>query len=244
MAIALAGLTLFPQNFLRSMGFGGIAAVLVAMVAALTVLPALLAVLGHRIDALSVRPLVRRLTPWRRAQGSGPGAWYRIARSVMRRPVLYAAGIVVVLLLLGTPFLRASFGGIDTRVLPEGTPSRVVSEALESDFGGAADPAVQVAVTLAGAVDDPQQQTELAAYVEQIREITGVVRAEVTGAAGDTARVSVFLSEEPISEGSRLVVDHLRALVTPEEVQVLVGGESAVLVDLLDSIGRRCRGWR
>ena len=236
-AIALAGLTLFPQNFLRSMGLGGIAAVLVAMIAALTVLPALLAVLGHRIDALSVRPLLRRLAPWRRGDGSGPGAWYRIARSVMRRPVLYAAGIVVVLLLLGTPFLRASFGGIDVRVLPEGTPSRVVSEALEDDFGGSVDPAAQVAVTMDGPVDDPQQQVALTSYVDQIREITGIESAEVTGAAGDTARLSVFLTDDPISAAAQLAVTDLRAVPAPAGAQVFVGGESAELVDLLDTIG-------
>ena len=60
-AVALAGLLIFPQVFLRSMGFGGMAAVLVAMVAALTLLPALLGMLGPRVDALSVRPLFRRL---------------------------------------------------------------------------------------------------------------------------------------------------------------------------------------
>ena len=236
-AIALAGLTLFPQNFLRSMGLGGVAAVLVAMTAALTVLPAMLAVLGHRIEALSVRPLLLRLAPWRHPDRSGQGVWYRIARSVMRRPVLYAAGLVVVLLLLGTPFLRASFGGIDARVLPEGTPSRVVSESLESDFGGAPEPAVQIAVTVEGAVDEPQQESALASYVEQIRNVTDVESAQITGSAGDTAGVSVFLSDDAISEGSRQAVINVRALPTPDGARVLVGGESAALVDLLDSIG-------
>lgn len=236
-AIALAGLTLFPQNFLRSMGLGGIAAVLVAMIAALTVLPALLAVLGHRIDALSLRPLLRRLTPWRRAERSGPGGWYRIARSVMRRPVLYAAGIVIVLLLLGTPFLRASFGGIDARALPEGTPSRVVSETLESDFGGAADPAVTLAVTVAGGLDDPAAQDELTAYTTAVEGLAGVESAVIDGAAGSTAGVSVFLSGDPLSASSRDIVAEIRALSPPAGGDVLVGGPTAALVDLLGSIG-------
>ena len=60
-AISLAGLLIFPQVFLRSMGFGGMSAVLIAMVAALTLLPALLAMLGPKVDALSVRPWLRRL---------------------------------------------------------------------------------------------------------------------------------------------------------------------------------------
>ena len=111
------------------MGYGGMAAVLVAMLAALTALPALLAVLGPRINALRV-PLPR----WRRATADGAqpaeGGWARLARSVMRRPVLYLIAVSVVLLALAAPFLRASFGGFDERVLPEGTPSRTVAERL------------------------------------------------------------------------------------------------------------------
>ena len=93
-ALALASLLIFPQVFLRSMGFGGMAAVLVAMLAALTVLPALLAVLGPpdqraaRCRCRGAAPAVRRAT----------AAWARIARSVMRRPVLYAVGVSAVLL--------------------------------------------------------------------------------------------------------------------------------------------------
>ena len=75
-AVSLAGLLLFPQMFLRSMGFGGVAAVLVAMVAALTVLPALLAVLGPRVDALSVAV----------ARGAGHGARRRPAPSTASGP--------------------------------------------------------------------------------------------------------------------------------------------------------------
>ena len=80
------------------MGFGGMAAVLVAMVAALTVLPALLAVLGPRVDALRI-PFLRRRTPVAPPAAEAPhGAWYRLARSVMRRPVAYVAVIVPLLL--------------------------------------------------------------------------------------------------------------------------------------------------
>jgi len=235
-ATSLSGLLLFPQVFLRSMGIGGIAAVLIAMMAALTVLPALLAVLGHRIDALSVRPALRRLVP-RRSVRTGPGAWYRLAKAVMRRPLLYALGIVGVLLLLGSPFLRASFGGVDERVLPEDTPSRVVSETLQSDFGGAADPAVTLAVSVPGAIDDPGPSAAVDAYVAEVGSLRGVERAEPAGSVGSVERVSVFLSGDPMSGASRQVVDDIRGLPAPDGGDVLVGGQTAELVDLLDSIG-------
>src|SRR3954468_15765093 len=89
-AISLAGLLIFPQVFLRSMGFGGMSAVLIAMVAALTLLPALLGMLGPKVDALSVRPWLRRV--FRRSPAvpadESTGFWYRIATGVMRRPAL------------------------------------------------------------------------------------------------------------------------------------------------------------
>src|SRR3954452_21741007 len=98
-AVSLAGLIIFPQVFLRSMGFGGMSAVLIAMLAALTLLPALLGLLGPRVDALSVRPLLRRLGR-RPAQpvAEDQGAWYRIAHIVMRRPLPFAVGITALLI--------------------------------------------------------------------------------------------------------------------------------------------------
>src|SRR5215204_3844295 len=105
-AISVAGLLIFPQVFLRSMGFGGMSAVLIAMLAALTLLPALLAMLGPKVDALSVRPWVRRVFRRQPADTTGDhGAWYRIAHSVMRRPVLYTVVVTAVLVFLALPFL-------------------------------------------------------------------------------------------------------------------------------------------
>ena len=125
-AIALGGLLFFPQMFLRSMGLGGMAVVLVDMLAALTILPALLALLGRRVDALR---LVRRRPP-----APDRGAWFRLAHSVMRRPVLYAVGSAVVLLALGAPFLGIRFGSVDVRSLPPGAEARTVAATLDRDF--------------------------------------------------------------------------------------------------------------
>jgi len=226
-AVALAGLLVFPQVFLRSMGLGGIAAVLVAVVAALTVLPALLSVLGHRVDALPVRRRART----RPYAGVESGAWSRLAHSVMRRPVLYATGVVAVLLALGTPFLGVAFGGIDARALPAGTESRQVAEAVERDFpGGGTSPVVAV---LTGA--DP---AEVARWTATAQALDGVTGATVTGQAGGTARVSLTYAGNAQSDAARDLVDRVRALPAPPGGAVLVGGSTAELDDLLSGLGR------
>ncbi len=155
-AISLSSLLLFPQMFLRSMGLGGMAAVLIAMVGALTVLPALLAVLGPRVDSLR---LVRRRRPKAAHVGASgtsetSGAWARIARAVMRRPLVYVAVIVPGLLLAGSPFLQVEFGGVDHRSLPDGTESRSVVETLDRDFPGG--DLSEMPVLVAGGVDDSE----------------------------------------------------------------------------------------
>ncbi|HZB47600.1 MAG TPA: MMPL family transporter, partial [Mycobacteriales bacterium] len=227
-AIALAGLLIFPQVFLRSMGFGGMAAVLVAMAAALTLLPALLSVLGPRVDALPVRRRSRRAV-----RPAGEGMWARIARSVMRRPVIYAVSVVAVLLALGLPFLRVTFGGIDARALPAGTESRVVDETLARDFPAAGTSPVEAVVTLpAGA-----GPTALRGWVDAAGAVDGVTAATVTGQAGGTAGVRLDLAGDPISAEARGVVRALRELPPPAGGEVLVGGRTAELVDLLASIG-------
>jgi RND superfamily putative drug exporter len=231
-AIALASLLLFPQVFLRSMGFGGMAAVLVAMVGALTVLPALLAMLGHRVDSLRI-PFLRRRRTAPEAQEDHHGVWYRLAHSVMRRPVAYVAVIVPLLLVLGSPFLRVEFGGVDHRALPAGTESRVVSETLLRDFPGGSTTTIDAVVTArAGGLD----RAALTSYVEKLRALPGVTGAEVTGEAGPTAQVSVRHGFEGLSSEARDLVAEIRALPAPDGAEVLVGGRAAELRDLLSSL--------
>jgi RND superfamily putative drug exporter len=233
-AISLAGLLLFPQVFLRSMGFGGMSAVLVAMLAALTLLPALLGMLGPRIDALPVRPLLRR-----RGAGGPEGAWARIARSVMRRPVVYLVVIVAALVVLGLPFLRVQFGGVDERVLPVGTESRVVSETLHREFPAGASAPVEAVVSLPAPASGPVGAAALEGYVRAVSAVPGVSGAAVTGAAGQTARVAVGFAGNAESSAARDLVDRVRAVAPPAGVRALVGGRSAQLDDLLSTLGAR-----
>ncbi len=238
-AIALASLLLFPQVFLRSMGFGGMAAVLVAMIGALTVLPALLSVLGHRVNSLRVP------RPWRRRRQAGTdvsaadlqGTWARVARSVMRRPVLYVAAIVPVLLLAGSPFLGVEFGGVDHRALPEGTESRVVSERLLSEFPSGGTTTVDPVVTFADGEVSDADRAELSSYVDRLRDLPGVTSADVVDENGGTALVAVRHGYEGISPEARDLVGEIRDVPAPTGAEVLVGGRAAELSDLLSSLG-------
>jgi RND superfamily putative drug exporter len=237
-AVSLAGLLIFPQVFLRSMGFGGMSAVLIAMLAALTLLPALLAMLGPKVDALSVRPFFRRV--FRRSPAvttTDHGIWYRIANSVMRRPVLYTVVVVGLLVALAWPFLRVQFGGIDERALPAGTESRVVAETIRTDFPEDPTGPIEAIVTLPDAVDSPAGGAALQSYVDAVAAVPGVDGATVTQAAGETARVSIAYDGDPVAEEARTLVNEIRDVPAPDGGAVLVGGQSAVLTDLLESLG-------
>ncbi len=230
-AVALASLMLFPETFLRSMGYGGVATVAVDMLAALTVMPALLAVLGPRVNALRVRRGAVRP----RAEES-TGAWYRIARTVMRRPALVAVAIIAVLLVLGSPFLSIHWGGTDARSLPAGAPARVVTEALGRDFPGNPASPVEVIAQLPAPPATPAARAALTAYVSRLERVPGVSAAQLTGLRGAVARVDLRYAANPDSVAARAIVTAVRAVPAPPGARVYVGGSSAQLVDELASL--------
>ncbi|MGI9053719.1 MAG: MMPL family transporter, partial [Ilumatobacteraceae bacterium] len=247
-AVSLSALLVFPQYFLRSFAYAGIAVVLLAMAASVVALPALLAVVGHRIDSLRV--FKRR--PQKRDED---GFWYGVATRVMRRPVPVALGVVAVLLLLGAPFLRVQFGTPDDRVLPASAESREVSETLRSDFEGNSSESFPVVIDgvegFKGGVG-----TELTALATSVSALDGVARVESAGgtfvggelvarAGSDAARFATTASgwldvvpnvEMASSAGEDLVAE-IRDLDTGSEL--LVGGQAAQLVDTKSSIADR-----
>jgi len=231
-AVALAGLMLFPETFLRSMGYGGVATVVVDMVAALTVMPALLAVLGPRVNALRIRRAAVR--PPRAEQSGG---WYRLATSVMRRPAVYAVVIVVALLALAAPFRHITWGGTDARSLPAGSPARVVTEALNQDFPGNPASPIEVLTKLDGPATAPAQQAALTQYLQRLQHVPGVSAAQVTGIRGSTVRIDIRYAADPSSVTARQLVTAVRAIPPPAGSHVYVGGVTAQLVDELASLG-------
>jgi trehalose monomycolate/heme transporter len=231
--VSLGALLLFPQPFLRSMGFGGMAAVMVAMVASLTVLPATLAVLGPRVDALRIRipSRLRRRPAMSVVNDTSSGAWAMIARLVMRRPVIVAVTVLAGLMLLGAPFLRVHFGGSDARILPVGAEGRVAAETLDRDFPASDTLPIEV---IANGISRPDAEN----YLRQIRAVPGVTRAEVARSSGSAVLIAASHRGTTTSSEAQAVVTSIRQVPIPLGAQVLVGGETARLVDLLASLGK------
>jgi trehalose monomycolate/heme transporter len=223
-AAAMASLLVFPQNFLRSIGYGGIAAVLVAMLSALTLLPAVLRLLGRRIDA-------GRL-PWRRRRPvsveSDHGAWAAVAHSVMRRPVVYLVLITVALLTLAAPFLGVRWGSVDYRVLPEDAPAHVAAVKLNTAFGAETSSAN---LLLRGA-----SPADVKEYSAEVSRVAGVLDVRPVAQDATTTLLRATWRGNSQTQASQDVVSALRD-VSPPHGEALVGGLSANTVDLLDSVG-------
>ena len=174
---SLFSLLLFPLTFLRGMGLGALAAVVVVMLTSLTLLPALLALLGPRVNALSLSRLFTRRRPTGADEASAQeqrSAWYRLSECVMRWPLPVALTVLVVLLLLGSPFLHITFATPDEKVLPVGQPQRVVSEHLRQDFAQQGSTQLNIVVTTPGNVLMPNNLASLDTYVRRIEVIPGV----------------------------------------------------------------------
>jgi uncharacterized membrane protein YdfJ with MMPL/SSD domain len=228
--VALSTLLVFPQRFLYSMGLGGALVAVVSGVAALVVLPALLALLGERVNALS--PAVLRRAATRGARPSHAGGWYRLSQLVMRRPATIAALSAALLVCLGIPFLSARFAPVDTSALPAGAESRQVREALDERFPP------NLTLPLFAFLDRPASAPAPGRFARAVRELPGAARVDPPMALDDrTALVQISPSSDPLSDKSANLVREIRAL--PEASRALVGGRAADHVDQKAGIDSR-----
>ncbi|MFD5032129.1 MMPL family transporter [Streptomyces sp. NPDC058405] len=238
-AVSLAAMLVFPQYFLRSFAYAGIAVVLLAAAAALILLPAALMLLGHRVNALDLRRLLRRRRPSGAAdrstaagasaeQGAG---WGRTAALVMRRAPLFAFATTAGLGLLGLPFLGAQFGTADHRQLPSGAESRVVQENIRDGFPGSPSGGLEVFAETAAT------PAEYADYRSRISGLPGVLRVDGPVTSGEHAYFTVLAKGEAVGEDAQRVVREIRA--EPAAFDTSVTGSAAVLVDSKDSIADR-----
>jgi RND superfamily putative drug exporter len=236
-SISLAVLLVFPMYFLKSFAYAGIAVVLLAAVGAVIVLPAILAALDTRINLGTL---------WHHTPKEvGQGFWHRLAMIVMRRPVIIGGSVIAVLLVLGSPFLRVTFGLPDDRVLPASATARQAQTAIRVNFSGNEASALEVVAPTAHA-----SPATITGYAETISTLSGVGRVDAitgsfiagrqvappnpasvrfVGPGGTGTWLSVVPTVEPESPKAEALVKTIRHLPAP--FPTLVGGQSAQLVD-------------
>ena len=246
-AAALAALLLFPVYFLRSFAYAGISVVFIATVSAVVVLPALLAVLGPRVNAGRINFLAGRA-----ASGGESPFWRSIATRVMTRPLVAGLPIIALLLVLGAPFLHVRFGSPDDRVLPTSAAARQAGDDLRSNFS--VNSADTVQVVTAGPLT-PAQSVEYSRALSRLPGVTTVngpagIWSEgiITAAPGPfTARYQArsaswfqaTIAPDPLSGGAAALVHEVRALPTPSGAGAYVGGPAAQLVDQKHDLSSR-----
>ena len=251
--IGLLGLSQFEFMFLRSVGVSGVIVVAWSTVAALTLLPALLSIIGPKIDRLSLRRAPRETAP------TG-GFWVRLSEGVMRRPVAVLIPTLALLLLLGSPFRHAEISSPDATILPQGLPSREAFDTLTAAFGpGELSPFV-VVIDAPGRIYSDQMLGEIYALSQRLAQNPEVARVQsvtppnlpqplaiaaaklqrgvaATGegqgaslASDNAALLLVYGRDLAGSDTSKALLAGIRAISIPN-AELLVGGGTAEIVD-------------
>ena len=263
--LGLLGLVLFEFMILRSVGIAGAIVVGLAVASALTLLPAILTLLGPRVDRFAVRKV---------APSAGTdGAWARLARRVMRHPIAVLIPTLAFLLLLGSPFLHVRFNAPDASILPPEVPSRAAFDRLRGEFGEGEFAPIVLAVRTEGAATTPANLAALYDYSRRLAADPHVSRvdslvdvdprltlAQYTLLYGDpngprdryvqtalaaTTRddltaFTLYTPYGPNRDEGKALVTALRTpggpLAPPAGVTVLVGGGAADVADVVDRV--------
>jgi RND superfamily putative drug exporter len=222
-AAAMAALILLPQRFLYSVGVAGASVGILSAVIAILVVPSLLALLGERINALSVRrgPAV----------SDESGAWYRLARAVMRRPVTVALVSAALLLAAAVPLVSTILTGPSAEAVPPGRPSYDAKVYAEAHYPR--DVTEAVTVTLRGRTTN----AELRRFDRQLAAVDGLGRGTpLVRASPDVAYANYAPATQALSHHSQDAVTEIRGLTPPNGADVLVSGNTARFIDQKQSL--------
>jgi uncharacterized membrane protein YdfJ with MMPL/SSD domain len=227
-AAALASLLVFPQRFLYSMGLGGAMVALFAALISLTVLPAVLTLLGNRVNAGAPRFLQRRAEADARPAQSG--FWYRLSRFVMRRPIPVATLSALLLIVLGLPVLGIKFNTVDPTVLPPSASARQAYDTISTGFPPYHETPIWVDLEGAG----PKQAALMAGRIRGVAGVAEVAPPQRLG--GEVTAIQVVSANPFVSDASQSTVKAIRALATPSGTTALVGGATADFIDFQASL--------
>ena len=214
--ITLAALMLFPLMFLKSFGYAGVTVVIMAVLGALIALPALLAILGKRIDKAVVRK--GALKP------KEDGRWAQTARFVMRKPVSVVVISLVILTVLAAPIKNIVFSQVDSRVLPASNPAAYAAQLITERFPGQEGNPIEIIIpTGANKIE------QITKYTQEISKVSGVVRVGEPQILGNDVRVVAIHDMGPRTPAAEALIKQIRAIAAPD--QTLVGGVAADYAD-------------
>jgi RND superfamily putative drug exporter len=214
--ITLAALILFPLMFLKSFGYAGVTVVIMAVLGALIALPALLAILGKRIDKAVVRK--GALKP------KEDGRWAQTARFVMRKPVSVVVLSLVILTVLAAPIKNIVFSQVDSRVLPASNPAAYAAQLITERFPGQEGNPIEIIIpTGANKIE------QINKYTQEISKVSGIVRVGEPQILGNDVRVVAIHDMGPRTPAAEALIKQIRAIAAPD--QTLVGGVAADYAD-------------
>jgi uncharacterized membrane protein YdfJ with MMPL/SSD domain len=245
-AIGLSGLMLFRAPTLSSLGIGGAIIAICSVLYANTFLPAVLAMLGHRVERLRVRNPFRRdaavLATDAGTEAAAPddssnpdaGMWGRIAAGVMARPFAVLLPILAVLLLFGVPFLGEKSGLPGADVLPASNQARAAWDTIQADFPAGQSQPIDVIVTAQGDPSAPTNAAAIQAYVSRLSALPGVAAVSPPQTSGSLVHLQV-ITPDPGSQTAQDLVRTIRAIHPGDGLSAAVGGLDAGAVDFLDA---------
>ena len=221
--LTLISLAFFPMNFLKSMGYAGAIVVALAVVGALIPLPALLMMLGEKVN----KGVVRK-------SGLAPkedGGWASLSRFVMKRPIPVVAFSLIVLGLMIAPLNNVKFSQVDSRVLPASDPAYQASAFIEEKFPGQEGNPIEIVFPNAG-----NQIESVNAYAAKLAQVKDIVRVGTPDVKGEAVRLIAVHSMAPRTPEAQDLINRIRAIDSP--IEVLVGGIAADYADTQDGIAQ------
>ncbi len=221
--VTLSALLLFPLNFLKSFGYAGVIVTLFAIFGALIPLPALLAILGKKVDKGVTRK--SGLTP------KEDGRWATTARFVMARPIPVVIASLAILIVMALPIANIAFAQVDSRVLPESNRAAISSAVVEDRFASFEGNPIEVILPKGAGRED-----SLNSFLVQAKSVEGITRVGTLEYAGDDIRVQVIPGTSSRSLDAERLIKELRTLEKPDGL--LIGGAAADFTDSQGGIAR------
>ncbi len=233
--IAMLGLTVMGIPFVGGLGIAGATVVVTSVLAALTLLPAILSIAGRRVDALAI-PFLRS-----RETGHSESGWYRLSQAIQRRPVWFIAGASGFLLVLAIPLLDIETNFTDAGNNAPETHSRRAYDILTAGFGPGFNGPLVIAVDLRGGA--PGDLVGLRTAIEATAGVSSVSEPQLNP-QGDTAVLAAYPTTSPQDPGTDKLIHHLRGAVIPDAtaatgLQAYVTGATAASIDVSNQINGR-----